>query len=211
MPTADRKLRVFLCYAPGDKTFARELYKQLQSEAWIDPWLDDERLLPGQDRYLEMPKAILNADVVIVCLSNKSVRRDGSLQGDMQPALELVLEKPEGSVLLIPLRLDDSPPPAFLASRQYLDYSSPSHQAYPSLLKTLIRRGKAIGALDDPSPRPDTMPAYKPAKQSKPSSAHYGMPPGSSASLPGDSTTDAPPPVLDRVKSWLNRLRGKRD
>jgi len=49
MPTTDRKLRVFLCHASQDKPIVRELYQRLDAEGWIDPWLDEEKLLPSQD------------------------------------------------------------------------------------------------------------------------------------------------------------------
>lgn len=44
-----RKLRVFLCHASQDKPIVRTLYRKLAAEPWIDPWLDEEKLLPGQD------------------------------------------------------------------------------------------------------------------------------------------------------------------
>jgi len=59
----DRKLRVFLCHASQDKPIVpqgddiRELYQRLNAEGWIDPWLDKEELLPGQDWDMELEKA----------------------------------------------------------------------------------------------------------------------------------------------------------
>ena len=53
----DRKLRVFICHALQDKPIVRELYQRLLAEGWIDPWLDEEKLLPGQDWDLEIEKA----------------------------------------------------------------------------------------------------------------------------------------------------------
>ena len=44
-----RKLRVFLCHASDDKPAVRKLYASLKSVPWIDPWLDEENLFPGQD------------------------------------------------------------------------------------------------------------------------------------------------------------------
>jgi hypothetical protein len=44
-----KKLRVFLCHASQDKPAVRKLYASLKSEPWIDPWLDEENLLLGQD------------------------------------------------------------------------------------------------------------------------------------------------------------------
>lgn len=42
-----RKLRVFLCHASQDKPVIRELYQRLSAEDWLNPWLDEEKLLPG--------------------------------------------------------------------------------------------------------------------------------------------------------------------
>ena len=53
----DRKLRVFLCHSSQDKPIVRELYQRLNAESWIDPWLDEAKLLPGQDWDMEIEKA----------------------------------------------------------------------------------------------------------------------------------------------------------
>jgi hypothetical protein len=42
----------------------RELYQKLSAEAWIDPWLDEEKLFPGQDWNLEIEKAVEAADAI---------------------------------------------------------------------------------------------------------------------------------------------------
>ena len=68
-----RKLRVFLCHSSQDKPIVRELYQRLLAEGWIDPWLDEEKLLPGQDWDMEIEKAVETTDAVIVFLSNNSV------------------------------------------------------------------------------------------------------------------------------------------
>jgi hypothetical protein len=41
----------FLCHASQDKPIVRELYQRLLAEGWIDPWLDEEKLLPGSSFY----------------------------------------------------------------------------------------------------------------------------------------------------------------
>ena len=53
-----RKLRVFLCHSSNDKPAVRELYQRFKAEGWIDPWLDEEKLYPGQDWDLEIEKAV---------------------------------------------------------------------------------------------------------------------------------------------------------
>lgn len=54
----ERKLRVFLCHASQDKPIVRELYQRLLAEGSIDPWLDEEKLLPGQDWEAEIEEVV---------------------------------------------------------------------------------------------------------------------------------------------------------
>lgn len=51
-----RPLRVFLCHSSNDKPVVRELYQKLRTEPWIQPWLDEEELYPGQDWNLVIKK-----------------------------------------------------------------------------------------------------------------------------------------------------------
>src|SRR5512143_2058877 len=97
-----RKLRVFLCHASQDKPIVRELYQRLLAEGWIDPWLDEEKLLPGQDWDLEIEKAAEAADAVIVFLSNNSVSKEGYIQKELRFVIDIALEKPEETIFIIP-------------------------------------------------------------------------------------------------------------
>lgn len=78
----NRKLKVFLCHSKDDKAKVRELYRRLVADGF-DAWLDEEKLLPGQDWDLEIPNAVRAADVVIVCLSNGSVTKAGYVQNEI--------------------------------------------------------------------------------------------------------------------------------
>jgi len=79
-----RKLRVFLCHTSQDKPIVRELYQKLKAEGWIDPWLDEEKLLPGQKWQFEIPKAVEEAHAIIVCLSSVSVNKEGYIQKERE-------------------------------------------------------------------------------------------------------------------------------
>lgn len=120
--TEPRKLRVFLCHASQDKPVVRDLYQRLNAEGWIDPWLDEEKLFPGQDWDLEIYKAIRAADVIIVCLSKTSIQKEGYVQKEFRRALDFAKEKPEGTIYIIPLRLDDCSPPIRFQQWQWADY-----------------------------------------------------------------------------------------
>jgi len=138
-----RKLRVFLCHASQDKPAVRELYKKLASEKWIEPWLDEENLLPGQDFDLEIYKAARDADAIIICLSKISVAKDGYVNKEIRRALDAADEKPEGAIYIIPLRLDDCNP-SFerLKKIQWLDYFTST--AHEKLTRSLRLRADTL-------------------------------------------------------------------
>src|SRR5258707_5242061 len=140
--TETSKLRVFLCHSSQDKPIVRELYQRLLTEGWIDPWLDKEKLLPGQNWELEIEKSVEIADVVIVCLSKSSVEKEGYYQKEVKKVLDVAYQKPEGTIFIIPLRLDDCKPPRRLANLQYEDYfpARDRKKAYERLLQSLHTR-----------------------------------------------------------------------
>ncbi len=134
-----RKLRVFLCHSSQDKPIVRELYERLLSEGWIDPWLDKEKLLPGQEWELEIEKSVEISDAVVVCLSKSSVGKEGYFQKEIKKVLDLSDQKPDGTIFIIPLRLDDCEPPRRLLKWQYVDYfpKQNRHSSYQLLTKSL--------------------------------------------------------------------------
>jgi hypothetical protein len=141
--TEPRPLRVFLCHASQDKPAVRELYKRLAAEKWIDPWLDEEKLLPGQDFDLEIYKAARDSDSIIICLSKVSVAKEGYVNKEIRHALDAADEKPEGAIYIIPLRLDDcSPSFERLKKLHWADYFTPN--AHEKLIKVLHLRADAL-------------------------------------------------------------------
>ncbi len=122
MVKAKRPLKVFLSYASQDESIVRELYQRLSNERWIDTWLDKERLLPGQHWARAIENALDSADVVLFFLSTNSATQAGYVQKELRYVLEVALEKPEGSIYLIPIRLDDSEVPRGLRNYHWLDY-----------------------------------------------------------------------------------------
>jgi len=144
--TETRKLRVFLCHASQDTPIVRELYRRFLAGGWIDPWLEEEKLLPGQDRNLEIDKAIESADAVLVFLSTASVTKEGYVQKEMRHIMELAMQKPEGATFVLPLRLDDCDLPRSLRAYQHVDYfpESQRKQSLKRLLESLRRRAESL-------------------------------------------------------------------
>ena len=143
----ERKLRVFLCHASQDKPVVRALYQRLYAEPWIDPWLDEERLLPGQDWNLEIEKAVESSDAVIVCVSKTSVSKEGYVQKELRKVLDIALEKLEGAIFVLPVKLEDCELPRQLRDRQALNYFPDSNRAaaYEKLKASLRIRKDSLG------------------------------------------------------------------
>src|SRR4030095_5324179 len=55
---ANFPLRVFLCHSSKDQSTARELYRQLKAERWIDVWFIEANFLPSQDWNSEIRTAV---------------------------------------------------------------------------------------------------------------------------------------------------------
>ena len=134
-------LKVFLCHASSDKTNVRKLYKDLSNLDYVDPWLDEEKLLPGEDWRREIPKAIRTSDVVIVCLSRSSITKSGYVQTEIKFALDIADEQPEGTIFLIPLKFEECEVPERLSRWQWVNYFDES--GYKRLCAALIKRAEA--------------------------------------------------------------------
>lgn len=137
-----RKLKVFLCHSSGDKPAVRTLYQRLCADG-VEPWLDEEELLPGQQWEQEIPQAVRAADAILVCLSRSSITKEGYVQKEMMYALDAAKEKPEGTIFLIPLRLEDCEIPDRL--KDWHVGSLFEERGYEKLLRALRVRASALG------------------------------------------------------------------
>ena len=146
MTSADnRPLRVFLCHSSNDKPAVRELYQKLRAELWIQPWLDEEELYPGQDWNMEIEKAVEAADAIIVCLTKNSINKEGYIQRELRIVLDYADYKPEGTIYILPVRLEDCEPPRRLRAWQYADYfEGQRERAISRMLVSLKRRADSL-------------------------------------------------------------------
>jgi len=156
MSPVSRKLRVFLCHASQDKPVVRELYQRLLAEGWVDPWLDEAKILPGQNWEPKISRALKNSDIIVLCLSKAAVLKKGYIQKEIRAALELSEYTPIGSIFIIPLRLEDCFVPPILAKLHYIDFfpNESKERAYPRLLQALEIRLQEVVEQDKISPPP---------------------------------------------------------
>ena len=122
MPALEQKqLLVFISHANEDNAAARRLYKRLKADG-ANPWLDEENLLPGQNWGLEIEKALRASDVILLCFSEVSVAKSGYIQREYKRAMDILQEKPEGAIFIIPVRLDNCEMPNFIRELHWMDY-----------------------------------------------------------------------------------------
>ena len=67
--------RIFLCHASEDKAQVRAVYHRLRVIDGLEPWLDEEDLLPGRDWTREILRALHTSDVILVFFSRLSVAK----------------------------------------------------------------------------------------------------------------------------------------
>ena len=98
--------RVFISYAHDDQEAAQRLYVELKQKG-LEPWLDQESLLPGQLWRDAISKAINNSHYFIALLSSNSVERRGYVQKELKEALDILDKISHSKIFVIPIRLDD--------------------------------------------------------------------------------------------------------
>lgn len=143
MTESKRPLKVFLCYAHADRDAVRGLYNHLTQDG-VDAWLDKAKLLPGQDWELEIRKAVREADVVVVCLSNQFNQR-GFRQKEVRLALDTAMEIPEGEIFIIPARLEECDTLESLRRLHWVDLFEDN--GYKKLKQSLGLRAEQVDAI----------------------------------------------------------------
>jgi formylglycine-generating enzyme required for sulfatase activity len=140
--TTTRSLRIFLCHSSADKPTVRDLYRRLTADGF-SPWLNEENLLPGQEWEREIPRAVRAADVVIVCLSRGSITKAGYVQKEIKFALDVADEQPDGTIFLIPLKLEECDVPERLSRWQWVNQFEAN--GYARLVRSMHHRAESLG------------------------------------------------------------------
>ncbi len=134
-----KRIRVFLAYADEDRTQVKKLYAELQ-KAGFEPWMDQEKLVPGQNWPRAIERAIELSDFFLGCFSRKSAGKRGHFQCELRYALDLAGRVPLEDIFLVPLRLDDCEVPGQIARKtQYVDLF-PDWQVGVTKLTNMMRR-----------------------------------------------------------------------
>lgn len=133
--------RIFIAYVEEDLPQARRLYHSL-AEAGYSPWLDKEKLLPGQNWPRSIERAIEVSDFVIACFSTGSISKRGHFQCELRYAMDCAAKLPLDDVFLIPVRLEECPVPREIRRRiQYVDLF-PNWDAGVRTILRAVARGR---------------------------------------------------------------------
>jgi hypothetical protein len=116
---------VFLAYAAEDLAIARRLCDALRATGF-SPWLDKDKLLPGQNWPRAIERAIETADSFVACFSPRSTFKRGQFQSELRYALECAAKRPLDENIdggfVIPVRLEECPVPKRISDQvQYVD------------------------------------------------------------------------------------------
>jgi hypothetical protein len=113
--------RVFIAYVEEDLPLARRLCDGIAA-AGCAPWLDKDKLLPGQNWPRAIRRAVEISDVFVACFSRRSITKRGQFQNELRWALDCARLRPLESTFLVPVRFESCTVPERIAEQlQYVD------------------------------------------------------------------------------------------
>ena len=145
------KLKVFISHAKEDIDQARDLTYRLRHDGF-DPWLDEHKLLPGQDWRTEIEIAIETADAVIIGLSKNSTNKRGYIQKEIKKAIDIAEEVPEETIFIIPVKFEECNVPRRLRLLHWVDlFRGDSYKKVKEALLDLAKKQNKIVLPEKPS------------------------------------------------------------
>jgi hypothetical protein len=141
-PPPDRELIIFLNYAPGDIENARKVRRRIQEYRGVSVWIDEDDLLPGQNRELEIRKVIKTAEIVVTLLSVQALSTKSPFHTRLRRAIEVADEQPEGTIFIITVKLEPCVVPENLEKWQPVNMYEDG--AYEKIFRSIRLRAEAL-------------------------------------------------------------------
>lgn len=144
--SAQRQPQVFVAYVVEDLALARRLCEALRARG-CSPWLDKEKLLPGQNWLRSIARAIENSDAFVACFSPRSISKRGQFQVELRYALDCARTLPLDAVFVIPARFERCIVPPDISNHvQYVDLFPDWERGMKRMVKAIRRglRGRAL-------------------------------------------------------------------
>jgi hypothetical protein len=138
--------RVFIGYAHEDSAAANRIFDALLA-AGFDPWMDQRKLLPGQNFARAIQNALETSNFAVCCFSCASVRKRGGFQSEIRLALACARRMPLGDSFLLPVRLNPCTVPLEVAAdMQYTDMYPDWDAGIDRLIQAIHRQIRPLKA-----------------------------------------------------------------
>lgn len=128
-------MRAFISHSHLDKAAVERIADRLRRDGH-DVWIDTQRLIAGDNILEKVEKGLASADVLIVVVSQSSIRSKWVQQEYSAIALQQISTREQR---IIPVRLDRSEVPDYLATRMYIDLTD-DFDAGLEVLSNALRR-----------------------------------------------------------------------
>jgi TIR domain len=113
--------QVFVAYGKEDATRVRWLCDALKALGF-SPWMDERKLLAGQNWPRAIESAIESSDFFLACYSENSVNKKGGFQAEIRYALDCARQIPLEEIFIVPVRLSPCRVPRSVQRElQYVD------------------------------------------------------------------------------------------
>jgi len=113
--------QVFVAYGKEDAEMVRRLCDALAAVGF-DPWMDERKLVPGQNWPRAIESAIDTSDFFLACYSENSVNKKGGFQAEIRYALDCARQIPLDDIFIVPVRLSACRVPRSIQRElQYID------------------------------------------------------------------------------------------
>ena len=112
-------MRVFIAHSSDDKPIARFLYHVLRLDGF-DPWLDEEKLVGGQDWEHVIAEEIEASDIFLALLSDHAVGKKGYVNKELRIAIDAALKLPSNEIYIVPIRYGDLEIPRNLSNLHFV-------------------------------------------------------------------------------------------
>jgi TIR domain-containing protein len=118
---AQTEPRVFIAYVEEDLLLARRLRDRIAA-AGCSPWMDKDKLMPGQNWPRAIRRAIEISDAFVACFSVRSGSKRGPFQSELRWALRCAQRMPLEETFVVPVRFEACAVPRQIAEQvQYVD------------------------------------------------------------------------------------------
>lgn len=132
-------MKVFISHSSKDKNAAVLVADTIRSMGH-EVFLDTANIRPSENSFEKLSTEVMNADAILPIISHNLLRSANS-QKELSSLALNSLSKPD--VPVIPIKIDDSEVPSYLAGRAYVDMSKKSDTGI-KLLKTIFKSRASV-------------------------------------------------------------------